>query len=62
MWTDPATCECVWLVIGVVCVCVYVGWVMLYLYVGEHIKPKQPCGETCFIQQRSPLFLSLIHI
>ena len=21
---------------------------MLYLYVGEHIKPKQPCGETCF--------------
>ena len=30
---------------------------MLYLYVGEHIKPKQPCGETCFIHQRSPLFL-----
>ena len=24
---------------------------MLYLYVGEHIKLKQPCGETCFIQQ-----------
>ena len=30
---------------------------MLYHYVGEHIKPKQPCGGTCFIQQRSPLFL-----
>ena len=29
---------------------------LLYLYVGEHLKPKQPCGETRFIQQRSPLF------
>ena len=32
------------------------GSTLLYLYVGEHVKPKQPCGETCFIQQPSPLF------
>ena len=24
------------------------GGVLLYLYVGEHIKPEQPYGETCF--------------
>ena len=23
-------------------------WLVLYLYVGEHIKPKQSCGETFY--------------